>query len=155
MELISENEVKYGGFWRRFIAHLIDGVVLLIITTLVMFLFTGNFAASYSFNESDFDFETFKNVFGGGLFSLIISITYYAGLHSSKHQATIGKMALDMRVVKTDGTRITFLRGVGRYFSSFLSGLIFMIGYIIAAFDKRKQALHDKLADTMVLVVNE
>jgi uncharacterized RDD family membrane protein YckC len=72
-------------------------------------------------------------------------------MQSSSKQATIGKMAFDLKVMRTDGSRISFLRGVGRYFSKWVSTIILMIGYIMAAFDRRKQALHDKIADTLVV----
>jgi uncharacterized RDD family membrane protein YckC len=58
-----------------------------------------------------------------------------------------------MGLVVTDmnGNRISFLRATGRYFAKILSALILLIGYIIAAFTARKQALHDMLASTLVL----
>ncbi len=60
-------------------------------------------------------------------------------------------MAVGIKVVRSDGERITFLRGVGRYFGFILSSLTLFIGFIMAAFTERKQALHDMLCDTLVV----
>ncbi|MCY1445802.1 RDD family protein [compost metagenome] len=80
-----------------------------------------------------------------------IGIGYYAGFHASRGGATLGKMAVGIKVVRSDGERITFLRGVGRYFGFILSSLTLFIGFIMAAFTERKQALHDMLCDTLVV----
>lgn len=75
---------------------------------------------------------------------------YEAGLESSSKQATLGKMALGLRVTDKYGRRITFARASGRYFSKLLSRIL-MIGYIMAGFTARKQALHDMIAGTLVV----
>src|SRR5690606_39717364 len=71
--------------------------------------------------------------------------------HASRGGATPGKMLIGIKVVRTDGSRISVLRGVGRYFGALLSGLVLCIGYLMAAFTGRKQALHDMLCDTLVV----
>ena len=72
-------------------------------------------------------------------------------MQSSSRQATLGKMALGIKVTSLDGERISFLRATGRYFATILSSLLLMIGYIMAAFTQRKQALHDMIASTLVV----
>ena len=75
---------------------------------------------------------------------------------SSERGATLGKRALSLRVVKSDGTRLTFGRATGRFFAkAFITGLNprFGIGYIMAGFTDRKRALHDMIADTVVVKV--
>jgi Tfp pilus assembly major pilin PilA len=72
-------------------------------------------------------------------------------MQSSSRQATLGKMALGIKVTSAEGERISFLRATGRYFATILSGLILMIGYLLAAFTQRKQALHDMIAGTLVV----
>lgn len=69
---------------------------------------------------------------------------------SSARQATLGKMALRLRVTDLDGNRISFGRASARHFAKYLSGLILAIGYIMAAFTERHQALHDMVAGTLV-----
>jgi uncharacterized RDD family membrane protein YckC len=76
---------------------------------------------------------------------------YEAWLTSSEWQATLGKRALGIAVTGVDGSRISFARATGRYFAKWISAFIFGIGYIMAAFTERKQALHDMIADTLVI----
>lgn len=147
MHIIDEEnkEYKYGGFWVRFIAIIIDGIVLFFIQSLISYLFTGQLTVNYDTEGDNAAFWTSSTL------SWVVSICYYAGMHSSKKQATVGKMCFDLKVVDMNGNRISFLRGVGRNVSKILSALILMVGYIMAAFDSKKQALHDKLAKTMVV----
>lgn len=83
--------------------------------------------------------------------SLVINWLYFALLESSERQATLGKMVIGAKVVDEKGDRISFINATGRFFAKILSGLILFIGYIMVAFDSRKQGLHDKLADTFVV----
>lgn len=150
MHIIEEEEKhKYAGFWVRFVASIIDGVVLFFIDSLVSLLFFQKLVFFMSPDNFGDDYLISPDFLLFNFFSLAIGLIYYAGMQSSSKQATIGKMAFDIKVVRTDGSRISFLRGVGRYFSKWVSAVILMIGYIMAAFDSRKQALHDKIADTM------
>jgi uncharacterized RDD family membrane protein YckC len=72
-------------------------------------------------------------------------------MESSKNQGTLGKMALGLRVTDMDGRRISFGRATGRYFAKWLSTITLLIGYIMAAFTPKKQAMHDMIAGTLVL----
>jgi uncharacterized RDD family membrane protein YckC len=85
------------------------------------------------------------------LFPLVLFGIYYAAFHASSRQATLGKMAVGIKVVRTDGTRISLARGVGRFFATILSTLIIGIGFLMAGFTERKQALHDMICDTLVV----
>jgi uncharacterized RDD family membrane protein YckC len=87
------------------------------------------------------------------IISLIVPWFYYSGLESSKWQATVGKRVLNMKVTDLEGHRISFARATGRYFAKIISSLIFLIGYFMIGWTRRKQGLHDKLADTLVVVV--
>ena len=80
-----------------------------------------------------------------------VSIGYYAGFHASRGGATLGKMAVGIKVVRGNGERISFLRAFCRYLATIVSSLILMIGFIMAAFTERKQALHDMMCDTLVV----
>jgi len=96
--------------------------------------------------------------FGIGLVSRIVLQTlffcafwiYEAAMESSSKQATLGKMALGLKVTDEQGRRISFGRATARYFSKIISGMILLIGYIMAGFTARKQALHDMIAGTLV-----
>jgi len=83
---------------------------------------------------------------------MIIVVWLYAALmESSARQATVGKMMIGVVVTDTDGNRLSFGRASARYFAKFVSGITLMIGFIMAAFTKRKQALHDIMAGTLVI----
>jgi uncharacterized RDD family membrane protein YckC len=74
-------------------------------------------------------------------------------MESSQYQATLGKMALGIKVVDQNNERISLGRAVLRNLSKYLSYLILCIGYIMIIFDERKQGLHDKIADTFIVKV--
>ena len=94
---------------------------------------------------------------GGGIFLVPVILTegwlYYALMESSSFQATIGKRALGLKVTGMNGEPISFGTASIRYFGKILSHLIFSIGYIMAAFTEKKQALHDMLAGCLVIHV--
>jgi uncharacterized RDD family membrane protein YckC len=77
---------------------------------------------------------------------------YYALMESSSRQATLGKLAIGIVVTDLGGNRISFGRATGRYFGKILSGMIMCIGYIMAGFTERKQALHDIMASCLVVL---
>ena len=85
------------------------------------------------------------------LLALMLSWIYYASLESSSWQATLGKKLLGLKVTDLAGNRITFARASGRFFGKILSGMILGIGFLMAGFTARKQALHDILAGCLVL----
>jgi uncharacterized RDD family membrane protein YckC len=81
---------------------------------------------------------------------MIGSWLYEALLLSSPWQATLGKLALGLRVTDEYGQRISFLRATGRHFAKYLSWMTIFIGFIMVAFTERRQALHDFIAGTLV-----
>ena len=84
------------------------------------------------------------------IISIIIHISYYV-YFNGKYGATLGKMAIGARIVNSDGTPISYAKAFGRFFAEILSGLILGIGYIMAAFDDKKRALHDQICNTLVV----
>jgi len=141
--------VDYAGFWRRFVAFIIDAVILGIIAG-VLNLVTGGSKMPSTFEPMSMHYFTgfaFSN-----FLSVVIAWLYYALLESSSKQATAGKMALGLVVTDLQGRRINFWRATGRHFSKIISGAILMIGFIMAGVTARKQALHDMIAGTLVLV---
>jgi len=86
-----------------------------------------------------------------GLAGLFIAAAYYGWFHASRGGATLGKMAIGIKVVRGNGDRLTLGRSIGRYFATILSGLTLCIGYLMAAFTERKQGLHDLICDTVVV----
>ena len=86
-----------------------------------------------------------------GAFNTLVNWLYAALLESSSYQATLGKMALGLKVIALEGHRISFARATGRHFAKILSLLMFLIGFIMVGFTRRKQGLHDMLAGTLVI----
>jgi len=72
-------------------------------------------------------------------------------MESSKFGGTLGKMAVNIKVVDMEGNPISFGRATGRYFSRIITNMTFLIGYIIAGFTEKKQALHDLIASCLVI----
>jgi len=128
----------YAGFWRRLAAIIIDGLIVGIPTAIILAPFGGN-----TFNNGSYT--------GFGLLRSLIFLAYFALMESSSYQATLGKMALGIKVTDVDGNRLTLGRALGRNAAKYISTLICFIGYIMAAFTERKQALHDMIASTLVV----
>lgn len=133
--------VEYAGFWRRVGAILIDGLIIGVVTTPITLGLGG------------FDPSAPGEYVRSGAYPIvtIAQWLYFALMESSSKQATLGKMALGIRVTDLNGARIGFGRATGRYFAKILSGLILGIGFLMAAFTEKKQALHDILAGTLVV----
>ncbi len=72
-------------------------------------------------------------------------------MESSPTQATLGKMALGIKVTDLAGKRVGFGKATGRYFGKIISALILLIGFIMVAFTEKKQGLHDKMAGCLVV----
>ena len=82
---------------------------------------------------------------------LVLTWLYFAGLESSAWQATLGKRAARLQVTDRMGRRLSFGRATGRFFAKVISTIPLLIGYLVAAFTPRKQALHDLIAGTVVV----
>lgn len=145
----AAGEVVLAGFWKRVAAYLIDSVIVGVAGTLVGMVLA-LFALPLALSD-DSGAATAIMHLGVQLFSILLTAVYYAAFHASRGGATPGKMAIGIKVVRTDGSRISLLRGIGRYFATILSSLILCIGYLMAAFTQRKQALHDMVCDTLVV----
>lgn len=161
MEPVPEPNqyVLPAGFWKRFLAYTIDGVILWIVSVVLFVPLLGliGLGALGSYNMEDLSSSTGLVIalISGYLVTILAIIIagwlYYALMESSSKGATLGKMALGIRVTDMYGNRISFARASGRYFGKILSTLIFYIGFIMAAFTQQKQALHDILAGCLVV----
>jgi uncharacterized RDD family membrane protein YckC len=145
--------VYYAGFWLRFVAYIIDSIVLgFFVGVTIALPLVGNELASVR-GEHSFGFFPFMGPRFMALrgLALMVSWIYYALLESSAWQATLGKKALGLEVTDLAGHRISFGRATGRFFGKILSAFILLIGFIMAGFTEKKQALHDILAGTLVI----
>lgn len=151
--VVSGGEIVYAGFWKRVAAYFVDSIIVGMVGGIIAMIIGGVLGLAMA-------------GMGGGdgmgvgmivvqvitqLVSMGITAAYYAGFHASTGKATPGKMAVGIKVVRTNGDRISIARGIGRYFGAMLSALTLCIGFLMAAFTDRKQALHDMICDTLVV----
>ena len=151
--------VQYAGFWKRLGAYVIDMILLWGIIFLVSIIIGGGVMGVMG---SPTDFDSYRpdvatTGFALGTIFMLIALwlvmpwLYFAIMESSPKEGTLGKMAVGLHVTDLEGRRISFGRATARFFSKMLSGVILGIGYIMAGFTEKKQALHDMVAGTLVL----
>lgn len=152
--------VRYGGFWLRFVAVIIDGIIVAIpigILQAMLFAAMGLSMTQLAQNPNprpDEVFAALAPMFGMIGLSALVGMAIACGYEAFflvKFGATPGKMALGLKVVRPDGSGLSAGRAIGRYFGKLLSGMILYIGYIMAGFDVQKRALHDMICDTRVI----
>lgn len=140
----------HAGFWRRCAALLIDGLLIGGVMAVVQAIIGLGALGVVQSGQADV-----ATVFGAMSLLMVVAVVaqwlYFALFQSSTAQATPGKMAMGIKVVDDCGRRIGFGRASGRFFGKFISGMVFNIGYLMAGFTERKQALHDMIAGTLVV----
>lgn len=153
IEALSQ-ESKYAGFWIRVVAGILDSIVLFIAFILLLSIHAG---LVFLFNPHRFfNHHTVDNMVLAFLMLYVFATTiayylYFALLESSPWQATIGMKACGLKITDINFKRISFWRALGRELCAILSGFILYIGFFMIAFTKRKQGLHDLIADTYVV----
>jgi len=150
---LPPGDAIHAGFWRRVTATLIDGLLIgLVMGVLQVVLGVG---AVGGFAAAGDPGAALSAVVGSMLLFFALAFVgqwlYFALFESSAMQATPGKRALGLKVVDELGARIAFGRATGRYFGKIISGAIFYVGFLMAGFTERKQALHDLMASTLVV----
>ena len=152
--------VEYAGFWLRFLAFLIDNAVMgigfvLILIPLIFLTGLGGFISEIHPDEDMNDVGIFMLIgllFLAATVSLLLTWLYHALMESSEWQATLGKRVLGLVVTDMAGRRVSFGRATGRHFAKIITNMVpAFIGYIMAGFTERKQALHDMIAGCLVL----
>lgn len=144
---LNTGVLDYAGFWTRFAAVFLDRIILWVVSrALVMAVGLGTFRTNR--NPSSGDLVLLLLVM---LMVMAIAVSYETVM-VAKYGATLGKMACKIKVVTADGGRVGYPRALGRYFAKILSSIICLIGYIMAAFDDQKRALHDRICDTRVVL---
>jgi uncharacterized RDD family membrane protein YckC len=127
----SVSGVEYAGFWIRFAAVLIDGLILIIPNLILTAIAAGDLAT-------------------GWVLQFLLNAAYVVGFWSAKG-ATPGKMILNLEITRVDGSEIGAGTAIARYFGYFLSSITLGIGYLMIAFSSDKRGLHDRVADTIVI----
>lgn len=139
------NSIQYAGFWRRWVAHVIDQILIQISSSLLL-------AVSLWMNgveSSQVSGETSQVL--GGLALVVIAFPYFVICHRQWGR-TVGKLVLEVKVVDaTSLGPISWGQAVGRTLGQGLSWILLLLGYLMAGFDSKKRALHDRLAHTLCI----
>lgn len=152
--VVQPGAFVYGNFWPRFGAKLIDGLILGVVGVVinvvlgVLLLNNANYfggLVKVAGTSKALQFQIVSNLVG------VLLAVSYAWFFISRYSATPGKMALGLKIVRPDGSPLSTGRIIGRHFAEWLSGIILAIGYIMAASDPERRALHDRICDTRVI----
>lgn len=125
----------YAGFWKRVAATLLDSLIVFVpLNLLLAILQSGGLSEG-----------------AAGTLNFFAGFLYKTLMESSPRQGTVGKIIVGLRVTGEYGGQISFMRAVGRYFATYVSAFILLIGYMMAGWTRKKQALHDMMASTLVV----
>ncbi len=142
---------QYAGFWIRVVAAIIDSIILGVVNTILQFTLLRPMLGLTDLSSNPASLFAFAGAMGVlGMVNLLIACSYEA-IFVAQMGATPGKMALGMKVVRPDGSRVDLGRAAGRYFAKLLSMIVLFIGYIMVGFDSEKRGLHDMICDTRVV----
>ena len=132
----DSGATQYSGFWLRVLAAFADSAILLALTIVIAIAssFAGEMGAAIGFAAS-----------------ALLPLLYFPIMHASQRQATFGKAMLGIMVTDAGGDRISMLRSFGRELAKIISAIPLGIGFLMAAFTGRNQALHDMIASTLVV----
>ena len=135
--LIKKNSYKklskkqiYAGFWQRFLAGIIDSIILIVIEVILIFI-----------------------PIIGWILSLFVTWLYFAIQHSSTKQATFGMRALDIKITNENHGKIGFWRATGNFYLTVISALVVFIGFLMIAFTSRKQGFHNLISRTLCIKI--
>ena len=148
---------NYAGFWLRLVAVIIDGIIIGCLQSLVFVPLLAAVGLGIAGNMENMDMQDTGDMVGMlgvivaaasayWLLSICIQIFYYTLMESSKFQGTLGKMALGIKVTDMNGEKLDFVKAFVRNLCKIISNFTLLIGYIMAGFTEKKQALHDMIA---------
>ena len=126
---ISKKQI-YAGFWQRFLAGIIDLIILIVIEIILIFI-----------------------PIIGWILSLFVTWLYFAIQHSSTKQAKFGMRALDIKITDENHDKIGFWRATGNFYLTVISALIIFIGFLMIAFTSRKQGFHNLISRTLCIKI--
>lgn len=144
--------VMYAGFWWRALAYIIDALILWLPEYAITSLMQETIRLPIPRSHGIPLMPPIASM--AGLLNMAIDWLYFALMESSSYQATLGKMVCGLIVTDQAGARISFGRATARHFSKIISAMILYIGYMMAGWTERKQALHDMIAGTLVIKKN-
>ena len=138
------SDYRYAGFWIRFFAFILDTIIVSFFAVGIAILL-----AFFALTGGSLDAESGASL--GNLVGILTAWLYQACMESSDYRATFGKMAMGIFVTDGDGNKLTFFRATARHFAKILNMFTLCIGFIMIAFTKKKQGLHDMVTDCVVL----
>jgi uncharacterized RDD family membrane protein YckC len=149
---------RYAGFWIRFVALIIDGIILAVVGGIIglpLRMLLGVSAVSVAQSQDPSAVMAALPAMLGTiglslLINLVVGVSYDIWFVHNKG-GTIGKLALGLQIIRLDGSRLSYGEAAGRYFAKILSAIILYIGFIMAGFDPEKRALHDRICNTLVI----
>lgn len=147
----ARTSVAYAGFWLRLVAYVIDSLVLGIFVGFAILMPLMQGAGVTADNPWTLFTSQSRQIAAINMLVTMAAWLYWALMESSPWQATLGKKALGLVVTDLEGRRITFARASGRYFGKIVSTIILCVGYLMAGFTEKRQALHDILAGCLVM----
>ena len=153
---------NYAGFWLRLVAVIIDVIIIGCLQSLVFVPLLAAVGLGIAGNMENMDMQDTGDMVGMlgvivaaasayWLLAMCIQIFYYTLMESSKFQGTLGKMALGIKVTDMNGEKLDFVKAFVRNLCKIISNFTLLIGYIMAGFTEKKQALHDMIASTLVV----
>ena len=146
------SSVKKGGFWIRYVAWIIDTIILNIIGFILLRVGSVAFDLASSGLQNLETEEMITIMIPYFLFMLIVNIAYFTFFHGSTGQ-TLGKMLCKLKVVRLNGGPVGYGKAFLRWIGYILSASIFYLGFLWAGWDKQKQVWHDKIAGTYVIKI--
>jgi uncharacterized RDD family membrane protein YckC len=149
---------RYAGFWIRFVAFIIDLIILAVVSGIIglpLRMLLGVSAVSMAQSQDPSAVMAALPAMMGMiglslLINLVVGVSYDIWFVHNKG-GTIGKLALGLQIINLDGSRLSYGQAVGRYFAKILSAIILYIGFIMAGLDSEKRALHDRICNTLVI----
>jgi uncharacterized RDD family membrane protein YckC len=152
----------YAGFWLRFVAYIIDSIIVYVIQSFIFIPVLGLLGITFASNMENVQnmsdaeaigmFGSIMAFAGATAFlTTIIAVLYWSLMESSKYQATVGKLALGLIVTDMEGKNLDLTKALIRNVCKIISWMILFIGYIMAGFTEKKQGLHDIIAGTLVV----
>jgi len=155
-EGVMATPMRYAGFWLRFLAVLLDGLILTFVwgfVAVVAVIMMGLTSIDYT-NQDQIQahMPEFMALYGMFVLGSIVANAAYETWFIGRYGATPGKMACQLQVVTPYGGKISYARSLGRHFAKYISAnFTLYIGYIMAGFDDQKRALHDRICETRVI----
>lgn len=152
----------YAGFWIRFLAYIVDAVILCIFSMIIIVPLIaigvyslGASGSTDSGTVSSNSYSCFCCLYCMSYILVIaVQLLYFAWFESSKYMGTPGKLLLGLAVTDENGERLTFGHAASRYVVKIITNLILLVGFIAIAFSPKKQGLYDSIVHTLVVKRN-